>query len=101
MSSWTSFTIYKLKDKNQEFQRQQSNKSSMAIISKGPMRLYELHFQEACHGCPLSSKDLVSLGLLKNENYCEIVSTLQADFGILQDSTNIYYFYFNVFPLKK
>lgn len=72
----------------------------MTIINKGPMRLYEIHFQEACHGCLLSNKDLVSLGLLQNEN-CEIVSTLQADFGILQDSTNIYYFYFNVFPLKK
>lgn len=72
----------------------------MAILSKGPMKSYDLHFQEVSHIHPLSSKDLVSLGLLSSEN-CEIGATLQAYFGIKQDSTNIYYLYFNVFPLKK
>lgn len=53
----------------------------MASLSKGPMRLYELHFQETSHIHPLSSKDLVSLGLLSSEN-CEIGATLQAYFSI-------------------
>lgn len=53
----------------------------MASLSKGPTRLYELHFQEASHIHPFSSKDLVSLGLLSSEN-CEIEGTLQAYFDI-------------------